>query len=55
MAKSAYISNKRNNVWKCTWVIIIWNIWSQMNNTIFKNSKHDVLKKFTLAQIKSWS
>ena len=38
-----------NKLWRCIWVAIIWCIWNQRNNIIFRNARVDVDEVFTLA------
>jgi len=49
-------TNKNYNIlWRCMWVAIIWCIWNQRNNIIFRNARVVADEVFTLAQLKSWS
>jgi len=48
------VSNKQNLVWKGLWTSIVWSIWEQGNNVIFKQGIVDVEEIFHKAQLKSW-
>ena len=44
-----------NDVWGAIWIVLVSEIWKHRNNVIFKGGEVDVLKLFTLVQLKVWS
>jgi len=42
------INKNRNKLLRCMWVAIIWCIWNQRNNIIFRNARVDIDEVFTL-------
>jgi len=47
------MSNNQNLVWKVLWVVIVWCIWEQRNNVVFRQGIVDVEEIFQKAQLKS--
>jgi len=44
-----------NKSWGCMWIVVVGEIWKQMNLIIFKNVRMDSSEIFSLAQLKVWS
>ena len=49
------LGNKHNNVWRCMWLAIVWDIWNHRNKVIFRNAKVEAEEVFMLAQTKVWA
>lgn len=43
-----------NNMWRCMWMVIIWEIWNHRNRVILNNVVVDPIEIFTVTQIKVW-
>lgn len=39
---------KQNQTLKCMWVAVIWCIWNQRNEMVFRNDKDDVEEIFSI-------